>query len=96
MAAYNLHHKIKFHHSDILGFSLLIYTLHIISILLAYQVFKIYKTYKTNNSEKILSKLMENIIVKDTLGTLGINIPAKAHQLVICITEVVRDPCGPL
>ena len=93
MAAYNLHHKIKFHHSDILGFSLLIYTLHIISILLAYQVFK---TYKTNNSEKILSKLMENIIVKDTLGTLGIKLPAKVHQLVICITEVVRDPCGPL
>ena len=93
MAAYNLHHKIKFHHSDILGFSLLIYTLHIISILLAYQVFK---TYKTNNSEKILSKLMENIIVKDTLGTLGIKLLANDHQLVICITEVVRDPCGPL
>ena len=92
MAAYNLHHKIKFHHSDILGFSLLIYTLHIISILLAYQVFK---TYKTNNSEKILSKLMENIIVKDNLGTLGIKLPAKVHQLVIFITEVVRAPCGP-
>ena len=39
---------------------------------------------------------MEKIIVKDTLGTLGIKLPAKVHQLVICITEVVRDPCGPL
>ena len=28
---------------------------------------------------------MENIIVKDTIGTLGIKLLAKVHQLVICI-----------